>query len=399
MRSLSDSPTIARRRFSLTAFLTFVLSLYCIPSSATTLTIAEQKHVFGGEFVSRCPERTALGVPVAWSGSGFAMTYYEYGRPGERWGDFLLLLDDDGDPAAPPIRLTEGRRRSVKILWDGANYICLIGEITSLRIKRFSPDGEIESEAEVLGLLEEVEPVIRAFLVDGVIHTIRESNYNGQAEWIDLTVEGEQLSEPLQIYTRGNTESCVYTPHGIAAVSRLYSRITGYILFLDLFDLTGSRIGFSEEIKGIHWRPWPALHWNGSHFVSIAGMYMSGEGQVVVTLLFDRWGKRIGDPTSIGPIPEISGHLSSSELIWTGSEYLAVWNRPCSGDKADIWIRMLDSRGLPTSEAVKINNEPMDEPRCGTVLTDDGFVIFSVEEGEHSPSISYTRLVADSLSP
>lgn len=392
---------------ALVALLCFLVPLATLQPTAaeteTTLKIARQVHVTGGDVTLEGQHSGESHMPLAWSEEGFALIYWDYAPKQGEAGCFLLLIDSDGKPVVPPIHLFKDWSDS-EVFWDGKAYVCLFVQNAALQMKRFLPDGNLDSEKTLpISVGKDVSFV--TMRQDDVIHLVRRVGDSG-AEWIDFSIDGERLSEPVKMELRGEFERAVFLEQELAVLSKVRSFQAGMRVygFLQVFDAEGQQIGMPTEIANLSMAPSRSLHRNGNNLVCLAGREDTGDGISIISFLFDEDGKMVREPVVIGSIPP-EGYYGainfSTELVWTGSQYLAVWDQGIerSGRQEDIWARLLDSTGQPTGEPLKINDKPLDQVNHATVLTDKGFVVFSVEQGSKNPSVTFTQITADVLQP
>ncbi|MFH1742163.1 MAG: hypothetical protein ABIH23_24430 [bacterium] len=395
-----EDSTLFCRKFLVSISGAILLTLCCLSASAVSLQVAESRSVFDGEGPHTGQLYGSIsGLPVVWTGTGFGLVYYEYDPNWRTHNYFLLLLDEDAQPVRPPIHLNQPYGKDAKLLWDGTAYICLISSADGLNMKRFLPSGEMESET-TSPLSEKDGPYFYAFLHGDRIRIVLRVQPDS-VEWFDISTGGVQLSDPIRKQLPGDLERATISENTLTILSHGEESLPSpwlIPLYVNFFDEAGYSVGDPMTIERVLSTPYRALHWNGSHHLCIAGRQEANEVTSILAFKFNQTGESLEEPTTAGEIPP-EGRLGKvnfeCNLIWTGSQYLLVWDQGASPDEEDIYARLLDTNGYPLSDPLKINSEPLLQANHGGVWTGDGFAIFGVEAKNGSPSVLYTRAVID----
>ncbi|MFH1741409.1 MAG: hypothetical protein ABIH23_20585 [bacterium] len=384
-----------------------------------TLAVVSRTHLFGGGIPTEGRRGGSYDISVAWSGSDFAVVYCDYAHPIWNEGVFVALVGRDGQIIVPPACLLAHPCRNTKVLWDGTAYICLVGMDEVILLKRVLPNGSIECEA-LLEIAGGRRDYFDASLDRGILHIIR-GNREGGVEYVDFSTEGKRLTKPHWIFPRGRLEGAAFLDHGCAIRSRVNFARFERFFSLEMFDRDWQRVAPSAEMGVFSDRVSRDCKWNGSGFVYVAGRETK-DGIELVTVPFNRWTQQERDPSIVVtfPLPSRFGierateevndrggwmggpfgfRALAAELVWSGAEFLLVWDQSGPDRTEDIWARMLDSDGIPTSAPLKINTEPLERCIHASVLTDDGFAIFYQEQGDTNPSVSCIRVAPDKFQP
>ncbi|MFH1741408.1 MAG: hypothetical protein ABIH23_20580 [bacterium] len=377
--------------------LLFCLHIYPQPTSSESLVVAESNLVLGGNTSTTQFNAGASRIPVAWSGSGFALSYYDHAPIEGNQGQYLLLMNGDADLLSPPIRVAEETSWLSKVLWDGSTYLSLIGREGMLHMKRFLPNGVLVAE-RTLTMPGDRGSEFEVSLDGEVLRVIRCDG--GRAVVMDYSIDGERLSDPNRLSLQGELERPILLTNDLAVLSRSISmyRPEGFTasVSLEIFD------GFRNQIAAplvisVETTQLGSLCWNGRDFVCLGERRTQGGRVSVEAFHFDRQGRQIGNGVEIGSVPSGVEADLTSEVIWTGDTYVVIWDQGVEKWREDVYVRVLDENCLPITPPLRINPVPLHQVAHGTVLTDNGLVVFTVESGKTNPSIVYTRVVGEGV--
>ncbi|HPO08005.1 MAG TPA: hypothetical protein PLZ55_05010, partial [bacterium] len=403
MNSAHEETVSVSGRILIAGMLVISLGIGIPPGSTTALVVTETTHLFGGDVSLTTGSQGLSDIPVAWSGNGAAMIFLDYApEQGDR-GNFLILVDSSNQLTVPPIRLTDGSWVYSKVLWDGTAYICLLGADDAVVMKRFLPNGTLEREAN-LPFSGDRNSRFDASLEEGIIHVVRQVE-DLDVEWIDFSTNGERLSAPVTVTLEGEMERVAFLEDGFGVLSVSPFSVENPFVryyYLEIFDGPGNQVGDTTTLYDLSSTPTRAFCWNGTNFLCTGASEQADGGESILVFRFDRQGQAVGEPIEIGYIPPGGSGNVATELIWTGENFLAVWDQGLSDPlekTEDIYARLLDENGAPITPPLKVNADILNEENHGTLFTGEEFQIFSVEQGNKNPSVALSRVRVDESAP
>jgi formylglycine-generating enzyme required for sulfatase activity len=376
----------------------------------SALSLVDQQHVWGGDIdLGGHYVRGASDIPVAWSGSVAAMVYHDYAPTEGREGMFLLLVDSQGKQIKPAIRLTaaasvfDSGAKRIQLLWDGEHFLVVMPGGGSLVMMKYAADGIHLGTIDLRIPLYDNNDYISCIPLEEGFRLIHGEHRGNSVEVYALSFNGSIVGDGTTIQFTGSLDRCVVTDFGYATLSTQdHWREWKWTRYLELFDQEGKRIGSPVLMPDHALTPHQSLHWNGTNLVIITAREWSDGGVAILSYAFDRNAEQVGDASIIGEIPHNarSGNFTT-ELIWTGERYLVVWDQgtAVNPNNENIYARVLNIDGTVDSKAILINPEPLAQVNHGAIQTDDGFIVFSVEKGNHNPSVGFTKIRADELLP
>jgi peptidase S41-like protein/tricorn protease-like protein len=317
-------------------------------------------------------------------------------------GMFLLFVDENGKLVKDPVKLTNDSART-NVLWNGTSFLVLFPSNNKLMLRKYSPTGEFVEELMTDISLSDGYGYLHCELEQNAIRVIHGKFMGNNVSVRKISFDGEELMDPINLNFVGGIERCIFYDDGFLALSEIMIS-DGKNLYFQLFDKQGGQVGFPTIFQNLAWSPQRSIHWNGSTFVCIASRRNYDGSVSVFTITLDKEGKQIGEEIPIGLIP-YKGYYGkanfSSELIWTGSEYFAVWDQGHEEGSfsENAYARMLDIYGQPTSDALLINPEPLEQQNHGGFFTGDDFIVFTIAQGHYNPSIVFNRIKVDQLAP
>ena len=364
---------------------TFVPTPTRVPQA--TLWVEDWTHLWGGDIPNDRIHYGGTGAhSAAWSGSVSAAAYHDYLTQ----DTVLIFADSAGHTIGEPVPLVRWNCR-VHLFWDGEHFLCIYVGGDGLMLKRFSPEGTLVSTRTLGEADYDRRYNTFAEFRDGVLHTGFQEGYS--LKLMDFSADGEELDRK-QISIGFEYRAMTWLDNGVAGLG------AGRMRIVDFEEPLVRNDAPFQPILTV--TPSGSIHWNGNTLIALAGAEGQEDTWIMFTQAFDSSGEPLGERNVISVLPadSVYGTVNfASELIWTGSQYLAVWERGGEGNWAmeDTFVRLLDANGVPITEEIRVNFRPLDQTNHATAFIGDAFALFAIEQGRFNPSVEYYRIESSLL--
>ena len=368
-------------------------------SYSVMLSLEEQKDVWGGDQLVDTQNNGISNIPTAWSGNVTAVIYDDYAIK-DHPGYVLLLIAGDGKPVTGTIKLCDESDQyvtSTGLIWDGQAFTALYPGKGFLTLKRVLPDGTVLSTVET-SIAVNLAYKFQAIFEDGKVILINAVTPEDKRIY-NLSPDGKTISEPVSLRLTGDVVKILSTPAGWAILTKISVSPVRYIL--NFVDRQGNDLCNPIQFLDAAITPASTINWNGSILMMTAAFKNSDGSIVLKTFTYNARGEQLNEPVVYAVIPYESyyGKINfASELIWTGTYYMVVWEQgvPNQFLMEDTLIAALDSNGNPVSNVLQINSKPLNQANHTSYYIDSNqCIVITIEKGNHNPKVVYSKIKTD----
>ncbi len=361
-------------------------------STATVLRIAEHKHIWGGDEVQLNVTYGGLvRLGIAWSGRVHALSFYD----GPNEGRYIIFIDDNGNIVSEP-HLLDKSGDANWIFWSGEKFLVLCSNSQALVLKKFTEEGEFESERTLLNYDLLSRLVGKAIFSNGSIYFIarRVRVFDGVSIYC-FSSDGEQNGNPLWVTTRGEVGDAVLFGDRWGFLSGVAT--TFHMDTIQFFALNGRHVSvpidYSRDAYGA------SIGKSGNNLFLLWQHVTQDKLRELRARLYNPDGILLTESPGIS-LPDMQNGSANytCDIIPGDRMLLGVLDTNVGKDVEDVYAQLFDNRGQPLGELTKLNPRPLEQVDHCAVYTEDGFSVFTVEKGAQTSSIEWFQLELDSSS-